>query len=486
MSEASQSLGRRIGHGLGWSTASNLVLRMGNLLVSIIMARLIAPEQFGVFAVALTVWTVLSSLAEFGLTADLIRAKDLTRRIPTVATIGLVVSSALALAMMLSAGPLAAAFDSPDSAGVIRLMSLSLVIIGLAVVPSALLQRQIRQGAIFGISGFAMVASTGTMTVLALMGLGPAALAWGQLTGQALTAVAQYVVARVRPRLGFDREIAREAAAFCLPLAFANLLSWVLLSVDNVMVARLLGPAELGIYVLAFNVSSWPMNAVGTSIRAVALPVFSHLGSPARRNGAMTAVSGLTWSISILMGVALGTLAEPVVGLLYGDLWMGAAAALVGLAAFGALRVILDLIATFLVAAGATRAVFAVQVWWLIVLVPTMYVAVRSFGVVGAGWAHVAVVVLAVLPAYLMCLHRVGVDAAQFLRAWIFPTICIVPAAAACWWIGRTIQPSVAAIALGGVTLIALYVAPMLRWGVAQVRALKQFESDPRLEVTTR
>ena len=81
--------GSRIARGLGWSLVWNVVLRIGNLLVSMLVARLIAPEQFGVFAVALTVWTILGALAEFGLGTDLIRADDLERRAPTVATLAL-------------------------------------------------------------------------------------------------------------------------------------------------------------------------------------------------------------------------------------------------------------------------------------------------------------------------------------------------------------------------------------------------------------
>src|SRR3954447_3096110 len=56
----------KVARGLGWSTGSNLVLRLGNFAVSILMARLIAPEEYGVFAVALTVWLICGSMAEFG------------------------------------------------------------------------------------------------------------------------------------------------------------------------------------------------------------------------------------------------------------------------------------------------------------------------------------------------------------------------------------------------------------------------------------
>lgn len=478
MSDRGRSLGGRVGRGLGWSTASNLVLRMGNLLVSVVMARLIAPEQFGVFAVALTVWTILSSLAEFGLGADLVRAPDILRRIPTVATLGVAISSVLAVGMVLAAAPLAAAFDSADSAGVIRLMSLSLVIMGFGIVPAAILQREIRQGAIFAISATSMVVSAGTMTVLALMGFGPAALAWGQLIAQTITVLAQYIAARVRPRFGFDRGIARESVAFCLPLALANLVSWLLLSIDNVMVARTLGPTQLGLYVLAFNVSSWPMNAIGQSIRVVALPVLSHLASVEARNRALVKVSGVIWSLALLMGVLLATLATPVINLLYGPQWMGAAIALTGLAAFGALRIVFDFAATFLVAAGATRSVLTIQLIWLTVLIPGMYIGLKEFGLLGAGLAHVVVGLVVVLPAYLLCMRMAGVHVLKFLQQWILPTVAVVPAAITCGWIGVTVENPLLALAAGGLVSIVMYVLPLGKWIVHKVKDLKEFESS--------
>src|SRR4051794_1520613 len=219
MTASAATLSSRVGRGLGWSTASNLVLRIGNFATSILMARLIAPDQFGVFAVALTVWSILGTLAEFGLGTDLVRATDFGRRAPTVATLGIATSALLGLLMALAAGPLAQAFHSPDSTGVIRLMALSLVVFGFPFVPAAWLQREFRQAALFGINGAGLLASSVTMTSLALMDVGPAALAWGQVASQVAIAVGLYRVTGMRPRLGFDLRIARASAAFCAPLA---------------------------------------------------------------------------------------------------------------------------------------------------------------------------------------------------------------------------------------------------------------------------
>jgi PST family polysaccharide transporter len=134
----------------------------------------------------------------------------------------------------------------------------------------------------------------------------------------------------------------------------------------------------------------------------------------------------------------------------------------------------LDLLATFLIAAGASRAVLAVQVWWAIVLVPAMIFGVWRFGLTGAGWTHVAVGLLAVLPAYLIFLRRQGINCLRFLRAWITPTVPAVPTVVGCWLIGAHVEPPLLAILLGGLTAIVLYVVPLTPWFLREIRTLRK------------
>ena len=83
-------LTQQIRRGLAWSSLNNLVLRAGSFLVGIVLARLLTPEQFGVYAIALTVQAVLMTLADLGLSADLVRSDDPERRAPSVGLLGLV------------------------------------------------------------------------------------------------------------------------------------------------------------------------------------------------------------------------------------------------------------------------------------------------------------------------------------------------------------------------------------------------------------
>src|SRR3546814_582695 len=140
---ATIGLGARATRGALWSGVNTIVLRLGGLVVGIVLARLLTPEQFGVYAVALTVQAILMTVADLGLSADIIRTEDPDRIAPTVATLGLVSGGLLTLTAALSAGPLAEAMGSPAAGPAIAILSVTLLLGGLTVVPYGMLQRQI-------------------------------------------------------------------------------------------------------------------------------------------------------------------------------------------------------------------------------------------------------------------------------------------------------------------------------------------------------
>lgn len=477
-------LGTKVRRGLAWSTGSNLILRIANLLVGAIMARLIAPSEFGVFAVALTVWLLLGALAEFGLGADLIRREDFERHIPTVATLGVLLSTGLASIMALAARPIAVSFGSGDATRVIQVMAISLMLVGFSVVPAALLQRALRQGAVMAIEAIGLVVSTGVLVVLALEGMGPMALALSKIVSQLLIIALQYAAVRRTPRFGWDREVVGEAVVFGAPLAGANLVSWAVMGVGNLVVARMTSPVELGLYALAFNVASWPMAVAGQSVRVIALPAFSRLGSARERARALVIVSGPMWAISLIMALGLMFMAPEIVTVLYGQRWHGAAVVVMWLAAYGAVRVVFDLLATYLVAANQTRAVLWVQLLWLAVLVPALIAGIDRFGLAGAGLAQLVAAVV-VLPAYLFFLHRVEVPWAGFLGAWLLPTAAAGPVIVVLAAIAHWVDGAVVAMLAAGLAGALCYVLPLLPWIKRRVGRLADIAdiTDPEPEV---
>ena len=293
--EERADLSASVRRGLAWGTLNSLLLRLGNLALGVILARLLAPEDFGVFAVALTVQTVLLTLADMGMSVDLVRAKHPASREPTVATVSAAISVLLALAMVSTADPVSRLMGAEDAAGTIMVLSLTLVVSGVGVVPYARLQRDFRQKQLLTCTGADFVLGTGVTIGLVLLGAGPFALGVGRVVGQTASTTLQFLLARVKPRFGFNVDVARWAVSFGLPLPPPTCCPGAL-SVDTVVISRIAGATALGLYVLAFNISSWPMTAIGQAIRSVSLAGFSRLQDQV---GSFSTALALAWAIAL-------------------------------------------------------------------------------------------------------------------------------------------------------------------------------------------
>jgi O-antigen/teichoic acid export membrane protein len=240
-------------------------------------------------------------------------------------------------------------------------------------------------------------------------------------------------------------------------------LSWALLNIDNVVVSRFAGPMALGFYVLAFNISSWPMSALGQVVRSIALPAFSreHEG---REGGSLTTATSLTWAVALPAGAFLALLSVPLIAVVYGEKWLAAAPVLAALGIFGALRAVFDVCAAFLLARGASGLVLWIQIVWFGVLVPATVLATVWWGIEGAALAHVAIGLVVVLPAYLVAVGRVGGDVRAILRTGWQPVAAMIPSALVAYGISSLVEAPVGGLLGGGLAGGCVYAALMYRW----------------------
>src|SRR5664279_4408826 len=107
-------------------------MRLATIAITAVVVRIVSPEDFGVFAVAATVFTVVSSFGELGLSSCLARREmDPDAIAPTVALIALISGAALAGLMAVSAEPLAIALGAPQADSSIRALSICVFLGGI-------------------------------------------------------------------------------------------------------------------------------------------------------------------------------------------------------------------------------------------------------------------------------------------------------------------------------------------------------------------
>ncbi len=404
----SEALAVQVRRSALWSIASGAVLRLAGLLVTAIVAHILHPRDFGVFAVAATAYAIVGSLGELGASACLIRADlDIDSLAPTVATVSFIINALFACAMAVFAGPIAAALGAVGAANAVRVMAIAVLLIGVFAVPSAHLARDFRQDKLFIANVISFVPSTALLLFLSEHGSGAMALAWSRVLGQVIVGSVLVISVPKRYRPGLTRRAVSLLIKFGLPLAGANFVNYILLNVDYALVGHLMRAVLLGIYVLAFNVASWPASLLGTMINNVSMPAFSrvkHDDALLRRSiaDALRAVSFIVLPMCALMAV----LSKPLVLVMYGAQWTASAKVLSVLAAYGAMSIICVLFANMLASIGRTRLLLVLQLVWIGTLLPTMALGVIRDGIVGASLAHVFVIGLVVLPAYVIALRK--------------------------------------------------------------------------------
>jgi O-antigen/teichoic acid export membrane protein len=483
------TLRRLVGKSAAWSTLDVVLGRLWQFGQGVIVARIVAPRDFGVFAIALVVHMIVVNVSELGVSSALVRDDParLSISAPTVATLSLATGVILGLVVAVLSTPLASALGSVHAGPAIAVMAINLPLAGLTAVPAAVLKRDFRMDRIFVADMANMVVSAVVVILLALAGWGALALAWSWVLGQVVTTLIllSYRSGRFRP--GWNGAEARRLLAFGLPLAGANLLAFLVLNVDYIVVARVLGTVTLGFYLLAFNISGWPTNVFGAVIRSVSLPAFSRLRLEGEAMPAQFARAlGLIAAVTVPICFIIGALARPAVVAIYGTRWAPAASALVGLSVLGAGRILLELSGDFLVSLGRTRAVLLAQVPWLVALTATLLVVAPRYGIRGVGWAQGAVVVAVVGPVYAVFLQRAGVRVRDILRA-LLPAILLGVAAGACAHLvaSRVANPflACAAGAAAGVFIVAIPFLPALARRASSLSAYRAREAPSVLPV---
>jgi O-antigen/teichoic acid export membrane protein len=474
-----ESITTRAGRGLRWSLVGTIVTKVGSFAMGLVLARLLAPADFGVYAIALAATAVLMHINDAGLIAATVQWRGrLEDMAPTASIMAAAFATTVYGLFWLGAPLFAQASGNREATPVVRLLALIIVIDGLTAVRSAALMRTFQQQKLI-VANAAGLAVNGALAIaLAVSGAGAFSFAWGQLGGAVVTGVLVFTFARVPVRVGFDRGTARKLVSFGVPLAASLGVDAVVTNVQFIIIGRLAGTTPLGFYLLAFNVSSWAQTVLGTAIRYVSVAGFSRLSEhdeEALSVGVQRSMPLLVMVVAPIVALT-SVLARPLVSLLYGGTWAPAAPVLRILVVVTLVRMVTGLATDALIGAGATRATLWLNLGWAAALIPTLWVATGIDGIRGAATAQTSVGFLVAIPLSALALRRARVDLAPIGPALLRPLLGALLAAATATMVTRFIgsNPFVQLAVAGGTgTLVYLPVAvprAMLRQWVAALR----------------
>lgn len=449
----SGSLTSRTLNAAKWTYLSTFITAALQILVTAVLARLVAPEAFGLIAMSTLVLRFGQYFAQMGVGQAIVQRPELE---PDHASAGFWSSLVIgvlftSVAWLLS--PLASrAFGDQALIPVLRWMSLSFVISGTSTTSFALLRRAMRFRAIAVTEIVAYVIGYGGALALAAGGAGVWALVFAGLCQTAVASLLYNVLARPRLVPVVRWQPYRELLGFGTAVSVISFLEFLNSNLDTMVVGRLAGAANLGYYTRALSLTGLPMQYMSTSLSKVLLPSFSRAQDDAGRlSRAYLTVITVFAGIGLPVGLGMSGAAREIVAVLLGPKWL-ASVPVMRIVAIASVAAMLSHFGGVLLEATARLKQKMLLRVGQLALFGAMLFALRRLGLVGFASAF-AISEATQLVAQTVVIHRaLPLSAGVLLRAYRPGLLGGVLAAALLY------GESVAAAAVGapaGIVLVA-------------------------------
>lgn len=408
------------------SYAANLVRAGLQFAVGVLLARMLGPQEFGLVAVAWIVVGIGALVMDVGLSSSIIQSEDIPPGdMAYIFYLQLLIGLALSLIVFLAAPAMARALSAVEAAALIQTMSLTFVIKALGQTSFALLNRQMRFGALqvitvasyaIGFGGFALV--------LAYLGYGPWSIVFAAIAQAAVASTAYIWLARPALKVNTFRP-PKALLQFGAKTMGANLLSWTIFNADAMLVSRFLGPTALGLYSRALALANLPTMIV-SSIQPLLFSAASRLQT--QRDKIAQVFLAATTAVAMIMGpilIVTSVLSADVITGLYGEQWRSAASPLTPLALAIIANAFTLLGGPLLMSINQThREVWAQGVTVAVMLVTVSFAAMHSIEV--ASWTLLGVYILRMILITRATLAALAIRLIDYMRA-LAPPLLLMP-----------------------------------------------------------
>lgn len=400
--------------GLKWMTISMVAARAARFLTTIVLARLLAKEMFGLIAMANAVVNILVAVREIGFGQAFIhRQEDRPEQLALAANTTFILTLAINLSLVVAGYLLVPSVvdffkDAGGLGPVLRVILLAFLVDALLATHTFVLQKKLEFRSISRAEIIASVANASVAISMAFAGFGVWSLVAGQLASRVIQTIVLARLSGWSPRLEFSREIARELFGYGKYLWAFSAVGAIGGVLDRLTLGRVLGPATVGVYGLAFTLCNMPATQIAYLVNRITFPALARKqGDPeALRRGVLKAISHIS-IVALPMALGLFAVSSEIVPALLGERWNDAIPLVDIFAFYGLSLAIAAPGAPALKAIGKPNVMLHLAVLHHLVMLALLFVLVR-FGAVGVAYAVLTPMVLSSLLTFTLLARYLG------------------------------------------------------------------------------
>ncbi|HUP64024.1 MAG TPA: lipopolysaccharide biosynthesis protein [Thermoanaerobaculia bacterium] len=422
---------------VAWNAGGNVsrqLLQVGTLLV---MARLLSPSEFGLYAIVMIFVSFFQVLGSLGTAQVVVHLDELGQTVlATVFWLSIATNAVIAVLLFVGAWPLAWFFEQESLRPVLQLMSAAFIIGGLIFVQKALLERemQFRRLATIETLSFGIGAAAGI--VAALRGAGVFSLVVMTLVNDTVLALGLWATSRWRPTFEFSAKELSRILAYTSSLTGFNIINLFARQADTFLIGKFLGSTMLGVYDIGYRIMLYPLDSVSRVAVRVAFPIFSRLKAENIRfkNGYVKTIR-LISMISFPVMAGLWAVSDSLIIVTLGDQWVRLPPLLRILAPVGAIQSIVTTLGVIYTAKGSTGKMLRIGSVNAIVSVASFLIGL-PFGIEGVARSYAVANVVMLYPNLRYAWTQIGLGVGEGMRSLWSATWASVVMAASVYWLG--------------------------------------------------
>lgn len=319
-----QRLESKVAGGVAWSFSEKFLTMVIQMAVSIIVARQLMPDDFGIMAIMTFFTSVALTIVDSGFSQTLIRkASPTDEEYRSVLYFNIGVSVILYLLFISVARPVAMLYDAPAIATIAPVLFLVLPINAFCVVQTVMFTREFRFALLSKIVFLASLISGVVAVVMALMGCGIWSLVAQRLLMMGIKAIAFWSIRRWRSDARFSLAALRGMAPFSLRLLATDLIASVYNNVAQLFIGKMHTTTALGYFSQAQKLKDLPVTSTMQAVQGVTYPALSKLADDdVRFTEGYRRILMLTAYLIFPVMAGLIAIAPDMFMLLLGDKWM--------------------------------------------------------------------------------------------------------------------------------------------------------------------
>ncbi len=389
---------------LNWTFGVQILRQASQFIITAILARLLAPEDFGLVGMATVFTGFISMLNESGVSGAIIQKQDITdEHLSSVFWINIAVGVFCTAALWLVAPLIAAFYSKPDLVIILQVSSVNFILASVSIVHRAVLQKELEFKKLSLIEALSIVIGGAAGIASALYGSGAFSLVYQLIVFTVVNSALTWVYSTWRPRLRISKKGLADIVEYSMNITGTNVMVYFARNIDYLLIGRFLGVEALGYYTLAYKLMIYPLQNITWTLQKVMFPALAKIQNDLKKIGQSyrTMIKMISF-VTFPMMFGLFALTEEFISLVYGPKWLPAVPVIKIFCICGLLQTVLSTAGTVYQSLGKSRLQLKISTTGSLIAMASIVLGLR-WGIVGVAacytlytvvWCHVNLAVV--------------------------------------------------------------------------------------------